>query len=648
MTLRRKSFFVISATLAGIVLLLFGVSQAILLNSYRLLEESAVGADTGRVVRSLNEYLDQLSRTTADWSYWNDTYDFALGAYDDYQADNANLETLVNLDLNFIIGWDREGAVFFHRFIDLEEKVESGPGFTVDAAFLELVKPAPEDLLSHVTGIMKVDGRALLLSSRHILDSQYDGPSAGTFLFGVYLNDSRTAALEEIVLSQITFFDVDDPALPVAEQAVLGALDPSGKVLVQPQNRETVSGYQILRDVRGQPVYLLKVDTPRVLYRQGLSSLSYFVNNLILFGVFAIVVTLLLLDRLVLARLARLHNDVTRIRQTGDLSLMVEADGRDEIAGLGRVLNALFEEVAQTREQLQHFNRELEKRVVERTEALAETNRTLQAEVSQRQQVEIKLAAARDQAVEALRLKAQILANVSHDARTPLNVIILRCEMLLHESAGPIDSRQKKMMETILLSARELLHFFTNLLEQSKGKALKIARVAFSPQELLEEVEILMQPLAGRKGLAWRCGLDPQLPPTLVGDKERLKQILGNLVDNAIKYTDAGMIHLYLEQHDANTWAIIVSDTGCGIAAEDRSYIFDTFWQADGSPTRRVTRGVGLGLSIVKQLTVLMGGDVQVTANERGPGSTFVVKLPLHEAGTGKGTTHEEALEPHH
>jgi signal transduction histidine kinase len=629
MTLRRKSFFVISATLAILVLLLFGVSQRILLNSYRQLEDGAVTDDTERVVRSLERSLDQLSRTTADWSYWNDTYEFVQGSYDDYIVDNVGIDSLANLDLNFAVYLDGNGDLFFYRFLDLEEAVETGPTFSLDAPFLQALAPTPEDLLSHVTGIMKMEGRPLLLASRHILDSQSEGPSAGTLIFGAYLDDSRITALEDTLRSELSLYDVDDPELPEAERAAVAALHPSGETLVQPLDRNTVSGYRLLRDVGGEPVYLLKVDAPRTLYRQGLVSLGYFVANLLLFGVVAIAVTLLLMDRLVLARLGRLHHGVMRIRRTGDLSLAVEADGTDEIAGLGRVLNALFGEVAHSREQLHHFNRELEQRVAERTEALAEANRALLAEVAERQQAEIKLAAARDQALEALRLKAQILANVSHDARTPLNVIILRCEMLLHEHSGPIQPHRKKMLETILFSANELLHFFNNLLEQSQGKALKIACLPFSPRELLDEVQALMQPLAFKKGLAWHSALDPHLPATLSGDRERLKQILSNLVDNAVKYTDAGGITLCLEQRDAGTWALIVSDTGRGIAAEDRPYIYDAFWQADGSPTRRVNRGVGLGLSIVKQLSLLMGGDVQVAANEHGPGSTFTVSLPL-------------------
>jgi signal transduction histidine kinase len=641
MTLRRKSFVVISASLAGLVLLLFGVSQLILLHSFRQLEESAVRADTERVVRSLDQWLDQLSRTTGDWAYWNDTSEFVQGWNDDYVADNLGVDSLAILDLNFAIYLDRSGELFFHTFLDLEEQTETDPTFALDAAFLQALAPAPEDLLSHVTGIGKVEGRPLLLASRHILDSQSAGPSVGTLVFGVYLDDNRIAALEETVGSRLDLYDIDDPALPEAEQAVVAALDSTGEALVQPLDRNNVSGYLVLSDVGGEPAYLLKVDAPRTLYRQGLVSLGYFVANLLLFGVVAIAVTLLLMDRLVLARLGRLHSDVTRIRDTGDLTLAVEADGADEIAGLGRVLNALLDEVVRSREQLHNFNRELEQRVAERTAALAETNRALLAEVSERQQTEIKLAAARDQAVEALRLKAQILANVSHDARTPLNVITLRCEMLLQAKNGPFEARQNQMLETILFSARELLHFFNNLLEQSQGSAMKIVRAPFSPQELLDEVQTLMQPLAGKKELSWHSELDPRLPAILCGDRERLKQILGNLVDNAIKYTDTGEITLRLEQPDAGTFALIVRDTGRGIAAEDRAYLFDAFWQADGSLTRRVNRGVGLGLSIVKQLSLLMGGDVQVAANEPSPGSTFTVTLPLQNGEIGNGTRHE-------
>ena len=641
MTLRRKTFFVISAALAGFVLLLYGASRLILLDSYHQLEANAVIADTERIAKTIADNLDQLGRTTIDWAHWDDTYEFVRGEYDDYVSDNLGDEVLVNLGLNFMIYQDNDGRIVFSKFVDLEEAVETPPSFALETDILQALAPDPQNLLGGTTGIFKVDGRPLLVASRHILNSQSEGPSEGTLIFGAYLNEVRVAALEETLNSNFNLYDIDDPALPPAWQTIAASLGASTEVEVQPVSEESVSGYRILTDVSGRPSYLLKVDLPRTLYQQGLTTLQYFLANLILFGLAVIVVTLLLMNRIVLGRLGGLHAGVMRIRGTGDLSLSVEAAGTDEIAGLGRVLNDLFSEVEQSREQLRRFNLELERRVEERTEDLARVNRTLQEEVIEREQAQVQLAAARDQAMEALRLKAQILANVSHDVRTPLNVIILRCEMLKHEQGVFLEPKHKKLLDTILFSALELLHFFNNLLEQSQTQdnTLKIKHKPFPLQELTRDIEILMQPLAEKKGLGWHVEVDPELPALIIGDQARLKQVLGNLVDNAIKFTEVGEIAVRLERRDVEEWAMIVSDTGPGIAEEDRNLIFDAFWQADGSLTRRVNRGVGLGLSIVRELALLMGGEVSVVSDGCGMGSTFVVTLPLQV-----GETKEEVV----
>jgi signal transduction histidine kinase len=635
MTLRRKSFFIISATLAGLVLLLYGVSRLILLDSYQQLERSAVVADTERVSNSINSQLQQLGRTTVDWAYWDDTLEFVQGRYDEYINDNLTIDTLVNLDLNFTIYQDRHGQVIFSKFVNLEEEIETMPSFSLEGDLLQVLTPDPQDLLSGVTGIMKVNGRPMLVASRHILNNQGEGPSAGTLIFGAYLDEARIAVLEEMLTTHFTLYDVGDPTLPSLWQEIITALGNSDQVAVQPQDRESISGYRILADIQREPAYLLKVDLPRTLYRQGLATLAYFVTNLLFFGVIVIVVTLLLMNRLVLAPLGRLHEGVTRIKHTGNLALTVEAAGNDEIAGLGRVLNDLLAEVESSRDQLQSFNRELERRVAERTEALASVNQALRAEVNERKQTEVKLAAARDQALESLRLKAQILANVSHDVRTPLNVINLRCEMLMHQNDEPLKPRQKKLLETILFSSGELLRFFDNLLQQSQAqdKKVKIVQAPFSPRELVREVEMLMLPQAEKKGLSWRSEVDANLPLLLIGDQERLKQILNNLADNAIKFTEVGEVVVHLARRGEEKWAMVVSDTGHSIAEKDKDQIFDAFWQVDGSPTRRVNRGVGLGLFIVKELTLLMGGEVGIALNENGSGSTFVVTLPLQREG---------------
>lgn len=256
----------------------------------------------------------------------------------------------------------------------------------------------------------------------------------------------------------------------------------------------------------------------------------------------------------------------------------------------------------------------------------------IQQQRRERERVEEALRQARDEALAALRFKQQILANISHDARTPITVITLYTEMLQNQIYGPLNEKQHSALDSILVSTRQLLFFFTTLLDEAQLNAGKIVLrdADFAPSDLLKNVEINMKPLADKKALVLSTQLAAGVPSVLRGDPDRLEQILMNLVNNAIKFTDAGTINVNLYCPDDQHWAFAVSDTGIGIAPEKRDQIFEAFWQVDGSTTRSVTTGVGLGLSIVRQLTELMKGQVSVQS-EPGKGSTFIVTLPLKQ-----------------
>jgi signal transduction histidine kinase len=251
-----------------------------------------------------------------------------------------------------------------------------------------------------------------------------------------------------------------------------------------------------------------------------------------------------------------------------------------------------------------------------------------------RQSAEEQTRQARDEALEALQFKAQILANVSHDARTPLSVISLQTEMLQRTIFGPLTDRQKDSLRTILTSTRQLTLFINSLLDEAQLSSgqFTLREVNFQPATLLKNISETMQPFAARKSLAFASKLGDNLPETLSGDPDRLNQILFNLVDNAIKFTDTGTISVSLLRHDDTHWAVEVSDTGLGIPDDAQARIFDAFWQVDGSATRRITHGVGLGLSIVKQITEKMSGSI-LLHSKSGVGSTFTVILPLHPKG---------------
>jgi PAS domain S-box-containing protein len=252
-------------------------------------------------------------------------------------------------------------------------------------------------------------------------------------------------------------------------------------------------------------------------------------------------------------------------------------------------------------------------------------------DITERKQIEEALKLAHDQAVQADRLKTELLSNVSHELRTPLAIIFGYAQIIQEGICGPITEIQQEAINKIVESSEQLIALITTLLDEALLKAgeLQLNLATFIPSDLLNPILSSMGQLAQAKGLTLTSRIAADLPGMLVGDPTRLHQILFNLVNNAIKFTETGLVQVNIQLMDRNHWAIRVSDTGPGIPPEAQSFIFEPFRQVDGSLTRRYG-GAGLGLTIVKQLAELMGGRVTLESTVD-QGSIFTVLLPLHE-----------------
>ncbi|HJU19139.1 MAG TPA: ATP-binding protein [Stellaceae bacterium] len=276
----------------------------------------------------------------------------------------------------------------------------------------------------------------------------------------------------------------------------------------------------------------------------------------------------------------------------------------------------------------------------EMADALAARHRAQQRAEEELRRLNATLESRMVELEEANRAKSQFLANVSHEIRTPLNGILGMLELARHAKVAPTPQR---FVDTARRSAEALLEIISGVLDLSKIEAGKIEleQRPFDLPLLVEDTAELLAELAHGKGLQLRCRIAPDLPRTVIGDSARLRQILTNLIGNAIKFTETGEIGISGEVVEQDAWsafvAFAISDTGIGIPEDQRAHIFDAFAQADGSTTRRYG-GTGLGLTIAKQLCEMMGGSIAVTST-MGVGSTFRfgVRLGLPDAAAVLG-----------
>ncbi len=256
--------------------------------------------------------------------------------------------------------------------------------------------------------------------------------------------------------------------------------------------------------------------------------------------------------------------------------------------------------------------------------------RQLKAEIECRNVIAKELSRARDQAMASTKAKSQFLANMSHEIRTPMNGVIGMLQVL---GDTPLDANQRDCVATIERSATALLAIINDILDFSKIEAGKmtVEMTEFDLRTVIEDVVELLAPKATEKSVELACDIAPSLPSRVVGDVVRMRQIMTNLIGNAIKFTEVGGVYLTVgaEPGDGanSNVTIIVEDTGIGIPKDRQQRIFEGFTQADGSMTRRFG-GTGLGLAISHQLVGLMNGTMTVDS-DAGMGSKFTIKIPM-------------------
>jgi len=328
------------------------------------------------------------------------------------------------------------------------------------------------------------------------------------------------------------------------------------------------------------------------------------------------------------------------------------ADYRTHLQNLLEETQRQSEELQTQQEELRVSNEELE----EQSRALKESQARLeqqQAELEQTnsqleeqaQQLEVQrddasraktaLQVQAQELEQASRYKSDFLANMSHELRTPLNSSLILAKLLADNAAGNLTAEQVQYAQTIRSAGNDLLALINDILDLSKIEA---GRMEIRPEEvpishLIDDLMRIFKPVSAQKGLQFQVEVKPGMPTSIETDRQRLEQVLKNLLSNGLKFTEKGDVALTISRLADGRISLAVRDTGIGIAPHQQHAVFEAFRQADGT-TNRKYGGTGLGLSISRELTRLLGGEI-LLESEPGRGSTFTVVIPeIYDAAT--------------
>ncbi|WP_009634098.1 EAL domain-containing protein [Synechocystis sp. PCC 7509] len=346
MTLRKKTLLLVVVTTFCLIAVLYIISTNILLKGFRDVEAQNARENVQRVMEVYTDELSELNLLNSDWAEWDITYNFIENYNSNYIKENLNDATLIRGDIDLIAYINNQQQLVFGKFIEPTQAQSQAIAAPLQQHLIDTLRQSDRQQ----TGILLLPTGAMMISARNIFNSQGTSSSRGILLMGRYLDIEQLAKQTR---SKLTTQRYDVKQIPLNFQAASQEIANNSSIILKIVNKDTIAGFSLLKGIEGKPTLLLRVDTPRVIYRQGTISTRYIGISLCTVGLIFGLLTLFWLETLVLSRLTRLTTGVNRIANSGNLPARVIVSGKDELSHLGNNINLMLHQLYKFHKTLQ-------------------------------------------------------------------------------------------------------------------------------------------------------------------------------------------------------------------------------------------------------------------------------------------------------
>lgn len=680
MGIRVKIYSITGSVFLISCLVIWAATVTLVQSEYIKLEAENVQEDTARTVDALNNRVSQLDLKIPDWSSWDDAYQYSQDHNQAFLDSNVQNLALKNLTINFMLFFGVDQKLIFGIGVD----VLTGDSIPIPTELSKALEPGSQLLATTETsshkGLIQTSTYPLILTTRPFLHSDGSGPVGGTLVFASYLTPDVIASINDLThLSGATFDSATNPN-GTASDVAIGTSDTLARTHVL--NSQIIHGYQLVNDVYGRPLLVAHITEPRTIFQKTQQTLLFYMAVVLSISLVSILITTYTTGKIAIQK--RLIKDSEAVndeieKQVIDRTSEVKVEQARLSASINSLeigflitnsnyelvtINHAARKLLRTKlknKETAHFTMDNIIQLLDNIDLLS----ILKSCLTDHKVVNIKeldyggkllrlfagpilirsddgkttaigcvvLLEDTTEATVAIRSKDEFFSIASHELRTPLAAIRGNSSMMMQYYKDTFkDPDLKEMLVDINESSIRLITIVNDFLDVSRIEQGKI-KYTYAEVTISKIIENVVQDMkSGQSENHVQIIVDHEplaKLPTVMGDSDRVKQIVYNLVGNAVKFTDKGSVTIKARKV-RNMLKITITDTGKGIDSEGQKLLFHKFQQADTSIlTRATAKGTGLGLYISKLLVEGMGGDIALEHSKVGVGSTFSFTLPI-------------------